>query len=77
MYLRNWHLDKFTYHKDKEIGNRHWEPKGLEMQAEPRSWRNFHNMYNGLQFILLKRTLGNDSILLVCVLENVFYLNRL
>lgn len=75
--MRNWHLDKFTYHKDKEIDNRLREPKGLEMQAEPRSWRNFHNMYNGLQFILLKRTLGNDSILLVCVLENVFYLNRL
>lgn len=42
------------------------------MQAELREWRNLHDVHNGLQFILLKRTLGNDSILLVCVLENVF-----
>lgn len=54
-YLGNWHLDKFSYHKDKGIDNRQWghTSKGLEMQAEPRSWRDLHDMHNGLKFILL------------------------
>lgn len=24
-YLGNWHLDKFSYHKDKGIDNRQWD----------------------------------------------------